>query len=71
MLLRSAPKKTTTTKSSLQTPLQYCKDVKKNPKKYPSNVRSACNSLTARQKKMDADKRKEAAKKKKKTKSKK
>jgi hypothetical protein len=70
MLLRSAPKKTTT-KSSLQTPLQYCKDVKKNPKKYPSNVRSACNSLTARQRKMDADKRKEAAKKKNKIKSKK
>jgi hypothetical protein len=70
MLLRSAPKKTTT-KSSLQTPLQYCKDVKKNPKKYPSNVRSACNSLTARQRKIDADKRKEAAKKKNKIKSKK
>lgn len=44
LTLKSQPKQKLSN-APLMNQLQLCKDVRKNPSKYPSNVRFACNSI--------------------------
>jgi hypothetical protein len=39
-------------------PVSFCKDVKKNPKKYKPNVIQSCKSLLARNKNLEVKKKK-------------
>lgn len=45
-------------RNTVQNPVSFCKDVKKNPSKYPPNIRGTCNSLLARQPKKKVKKKK-------------
>ena len=44
-------------RNTVQNPVSFCKDVKKNPSKYPQNIRGSCNSLLARQPKKKVNKK--------------
>ena len=46
-------------------PISFCKEVKKNPQKYKPNVVQSCNSLLARNKKLEVKKKRKKPKKKK------